>query len=36
MPPARYQIRASHGDARGDLETDIGVGITDVTVSIAR
>ena len=35
MPPARYQIRASLGDAHGELETDIGVDNTDVSVSLA-
>lgn len=35
MPPARYQIRVTAGDARGDLETEIGVDNTDVTVQIA-
>ncbi len=35
MPPARYQIRATAGAARGELETDIGVDNTDVTVTLA-
>ena len=35
MPPARYQIRARQGSAHGELESDIGVDNTSVTVTLA-